>query len=75
VADFAQRSVMDGGGRGASREEGRRSAGTGPGALREGAVPRKGSRRSSTATITDVVRCQPSTTRDRPLVDAGFGGS
>ena len=25
--------------------------------------------------ITDVVRCQPSTTRDRPSVDAGFGGN
>jgi hypothetical protein len=67
VADFAQRSVMDGGGRGGSGEEERRSAGTVPGALREGAVTRKGSRRSSTATITDVVRCQPSTTRDQAV--------
>ena len=47
-----------------------------PGALREGAVSRKGSRRPGTtphyAQLCDVSH---STTRDRPSVDAGFGGS
>jgi hypothetical protein len=51
---FAQRSVMGGGGRGGGGEEERRSAGTVPGALREGAVTRKGSRRPGT---TPHYRC------------------
>jgi len=73
ACSFAQRGVMRGGGRGAGGEEFRRSAGAASGALWKGPRPEGGKvpQIRHLPSITPVVRCQPSTTRDRPLV--GFG--